>query len=493
MRRVYKSVHSSVQTKIPVGMELQMNRAISPGLLVLLFVAFMYGLLAARPQTLTPQQQFARDIYRELVEINTVTPTGDTAKAAEAMAARLRAAGYAGTDVQVFHPAPRKGNLVARLHGTGARKPILLMAHLDVVEARREDWSFDPFQLLEKDGYFYGRGTEDDKFMAAACVANLIRLKQEGFQPNRDVILLLETDEETGDDNAVGVQWMLKNHRNLIDAEFALNEGGSVGTRNGKALRNSLQTSEKAFVDFTLEVKNSGGHSSQPRKDNAIYHLAGGLAHLAKFDFPVHLNETTRTWLKLAAPLEDPRIGADMISVASAQPDPAAVARLSALPPYNAQLRTTCVATLLQAGHADNALPQTARATVNCRVLPGEMFEDVQRTLVRVVSDNQITVTPAMVDVYSKPSPLTPGILQAVGQVTAEFWPGIPVIPTMSAGATDGRFLRNAGIPTYGTGGLAMDIDDVRAHGKDERVPVTSFYMGLEYLYRLTKILSSAK
>src|SRR5438309_212614 len=240
-------------------------------MLLFLFLAQTCAPFSAAAQALSPNQQQARDIYKELVEINTVTPTGDTAKAAEAMAARLRAAGYAGTDVQVFHPAPRKGNLVARLHGTGARKPILLMAHLDVVEARREDWSFDPFKLLEKDGYFYGRGTEDDKFMAAACVTNLIRFKQEGYQPNRDVILLLETDEETGDDNAVGVQWMLKNHRNLIDAEFALNEGGSVDTRNGKALRNSLQTSAKAFVDFTLEVKNSGGHSSQPRKDNAIY------------------------------------------------------------------------------------------------------------------------------------------------------------------------------------------------------------------------------
>lgn len=468
-----------------------MNHARSRRLFALLSVAFTCGPLAALPQTLTPQQQLAHDIYRELVEINTVTATGDTAKAAEAMAARLRAAGYPGSDVQVFNPAPRKGNLVARLRGTGARKPILLMAHLDVVEARREDWSFDPFKLLEKDGYFYARGSGDDKFMAAAFVANMIRFKKEGFQPNRDVILLLETDEET--DGAVGIQWMLKNHPDLIDAEFALNEGGRIGTRNGKPLRNDVQTTEKAFVDFTLEVKNSGGHSSLPRKENAIYRLAEGLTRLAKFDFPVSLNETTRAWLKLAAPLEDPKIGADMNSVASGRPDPAALARLSELPAYNAQLRTTCVATMLRGGHADNALPQMAQATVNCRVLPGETFKDVQRTLMRVLGDNQITVTPASVDVYSKPSPLTPEILQAISQVTAQFWPGIPVIPTMSPGASDGLFLRNAGIPTYGTSGLAMDIDDVRAHGRDERVPVTSFYTGLEYLYRLTKILSSAK
>src|ERR1700674_1638207 len=243
------------------------------------FLVFLILVLIGTPfsvaaQTLSPNQQFARDIYKELVEINTVTPTGDTAKAAEAMAARLRAAGYAGSDLQVFNPAPRKGNLVARLRGTGARKPILLMAHLDVVEARREDWSVDPFKLLEKDGYFYGRGSGDDKFMAATFVANMIRYKQEGYKPDRDIILLLETDEEIGDMNAVGIQWMLKNHRDLIDAEFALNEGGRVGLKNGKPLRNDLQTSEKVFVNYRLMVENSGGHSSLPRRDNAIYQMA---------------------------------------------------------------------------------------------------------------------------------------------------------------------------------------------------------------------------
>ena len=462
-------------------------------MLLFLFLAQFCAPFSASAQALSPNQQQARDIYKELVEINTVTPTGDTAKAADAMAARLRAAGFAGADVQVFNPAPRKGNLVARLHGAGARKPILLMAHLDVVEARREDWSVDPFKLLEKDGYFYGRGSGDDKFMAATFVANMIRYKQEGYRPDRDIILLLETDEEIGDMNAVGIQWMLKNHRDLIDAEFALNEGGRVGLKNGKALRNDLQTSEKVFANYSFEVKNSGGHSSLPSKDNAIYRLAEGLARLSKYDFPAVLNETTRSWLERAAPLEDPQIGAAMNSVASGHPDPAAVARLSAMPAYNAQLRTTCVATMLEAGHAFNALPQRAQATVNCRVLPGEPVEEVQKTLARVVDDNQISVTPTLIDVSSKPSPLTPEVVRAVERATAEFWPGIPVIPTMSAGATDGRFLRNAGIPTYGTSGLAGDIDDVRAHGKDERVLVKSFNDGQEYLYRLVKALSSNK
>ena len=291
----------------------------------------------------------------------------------------------------------------------------------------------------------------------------------------------------------MGIQWLIKNHRDLIDAEFALNEGGGVGLRNGKALRNNIQTSEKVPVDFSFEVKNPGGHSSVPSKDNAIYHLAGGLTRLAQFDFPIKLNETTSTWLEEAAGSENKQIGADMISVASAHPDPAAVARLSARPVYNAQLRTTCVATLLEGGHADNALPQRAQATVNCRVLPGESMDEVQKTLVRVVADDQISVTPTWIHVQSAPSPLSPEIFGAIKQVTAELWPGIPVIPTMSTGATDGSFLRNAGIPVYGTSGLASDIDDVRAHGKDERVLVKSFSEGQEYLYRLVKVLASGK
>ena len=442
-------------------------------------------------QTLSPQQQLARDIYRELVDINTVTATGDTAKAAEAMAARLRAGGFPAADVQVFTPAPRKGNLVARLHGTGARRPILLLAHLDVVEALREDWSSDPFKLLEKDGYFYGRGTGDDKFMAAALVANMIRFKREGFMPDRDLILVLETDEEILDRDQVGMQWLLKNHRDLIEAEFALNEGGGIGLKNGRAIRNNLQTSEKVPANYRFEVKNPGGHSSLPTKENAIYRLAEGLERLARFEFPVVLNDTTRPWLERAAPFEAPQVGADMKAVAAGRADAAAIARLSANPTLNAQLRTTCVATMLEGGHAFNALPQTAAATVNCRILPGQSIPDVQNTLVRVLGDAQISVTPTWLHVASRPSEANPEMLKAIEQLTAELWPGIPVIPTMSAGATTGSFLRNAGIPTYGTTGLAGDVDDVRSHGKDERVLVKSFNNGTEYLYRLVKALST--
>jgi acetylornithine deacetylase/succinyl-diaminopimelate desuccinylase-like protein len=446
-------------------------------------------------QTLSPQQQLAFDIYKELVEINTVTETGDTARAAEAIAARLRAAGFAGSDVQVFNPAPRKGNLVARLRGTGARKPILLVAHLDVVEARREDWSVDPFKLIEKDGYFYGRGSGDDKYMASAFVANLIRYKQDGYKGDRDIILALETDEETLDRDALGIQWLLKNHRDLIDAEFALNEGGPVGLKNGKPIRNSVQTSEKISLSYQLEVKNRGGHSSLPRRDNAIYRLAEGLVRLSQFSFPLKLNETTRAYFERTAELENEQVAADIRSVISGRPDPAALSltRLSANPVYNAQLRTTCVATLLEGGHAYNALPQLARATVNCRIMPGEPVEEVTATLKRVLADEQISVTQIGEPVLSAPSALHEEIMGTIAKLSAEFWPGAPIVPVMSAGATDGSYLRNAGIPTYGHSGLAGDIDDNRAHGRDERVLVKSFFDGQEYLYRLVKMLAGGK
>jgi acetylornithine deacetylase/succinyl-diaminopimelate desuccinylase-like protein len=450
---------------------------------------------AAFAQSLTAQQQLALDIYRELVEINTVTETGDTHRAAEAMAARLRAAGFSGSDVQVFEPAPRKGNLVARLRGSGARKPILLMAHLDVVPARVEDWSVDPFKLIEKDGYYYARGSSDDKFMAATFVSTLIRYKQEGYVPDRDIIVALETDEEILDRDALGVQWLLKNHRALIDAEFALNEGGSVGLKNGKPIRNSIQTSEKVSLSYRLEVKNRGGHSSLPTQDNAIYHLAEGLVRLSKFTFPFKLNETTKAYFERIAEFEGDQMAADIRTIISGRPNPAALSlvRLSANPAYNAQLRTTCVATLLEGGHAYNALPQLARATVNCRIMPGEPVDEVKATLIRVLADDQISISQIDEPVLSAPSALHEEIMSAVEKVSAEFWPGVPIVPTMSAGATDGSYLRNAGIPTYGHSGLAADVDDVRVHGRDERVLVRSFFEGQEYLYRLVKALCGGK
>jgi acetylornithine deacetylase/succinyl-diaminopimelate desuccinylase-like protein len=447
----------------------------------------------AAAEALSPQQQLAFDIYKELVEINTVTATGDTAKAAQAMAERLKAAGFADADVHAFQPAPRKGNLVARLHGSGARKPILLVAHLDVVPASSEDWSTDPFKLTEKDGYFYARGAGDDKYMAAAFVTNLIRYKQEGYKPDRDIILALETDEEILDTDALGIQWLIKNHRDLIDAEFALNEGGGVGLKDGKPIRNSVQTSEKVVLNYQFDVKNKGGHSAVPLKDNAIYHLAEGLVRLSKFSFPLKLNETTRAYFERTAQFEGEQTAADIRSVLSDKPDPAAMSfvRLAANPAYNAQLRTTCVATMLEAGQAINALPQLASAKVNCRVMPGEPADEIKATLERVLADDQITVTQLGPVVLSAPSALNEEIMGSIEKLSREFWPGAVVLPTMSAGATDGSFLRNAGIPTYGHSGMASDVNDGgRIHGKDERVLVKSFYQGEEYLYRLVKMLS---
>jgi acetylornithine deacetylase/succinyl-diaminopimelate desuccinylase-like protein len=435
------------------------------------------------------ENRLAREIYRELIEINTMNSSGNTTTAAQAMAARLKAAGFPDSDIQIVGSDPRKGNLVARYHGTGKRKPLLLLAHLDVVEARREDWSIDPFKLLEKDGFFWGRGTTDDKAMAAVWVANLIRYRYENYVPDRDLILALTADEEGGDHN--GVQWLLANQRGLIDADYALNEGGESQVKDRMYVLNAIQPSEKIYQSFRLEVRNSGGHSSRPVKENAIYRLAEGLTRLSKYQFPARLNEVTIEYYKRMAALSSGQIAADMRAVGKNPPDRGAVSRLSQSPYHNAMLRTTCVATLVEAGHAENALPQTARAVVNCRILPGESPAEVRATLVRVLDDAKITVSALADATKSDPSPLKPEIMGAMERITSEMWPGVPVVPVMSTGATDGLFLRNAGIPTYGVSGFFEDVDDTRAHGRDERMGVKQFYEGREFLYRLVKALSS--
>ncbi len=477
-----------------------MRRRIAPlapllcaALLACLSVAMISIAAAAAPAASAANQKMAVDIYKELVEINTSQSVGDTYAAAKAMAARLKAAGFPDADVQVFETAPKRGNLVARLHGTGKRKPILLLAHIDVVEARREDWTTDPYQFVEKDGYYYGRGTDDDKFMAAAFVANFVRYKQEGYKPDRDLILALTTDEEIADRYGYGIKDLIKNHRPLIDAEFALNEGGGVAFQDGKPLWVSLQTSEKLYQSYWLEVTSNGGHSSQPSKENAITQLSEGLAKLGKFDFPVHLNETTRAYFNTLGGMTPGADGADMKAIAGATPDPAAIARLSTRPAYNAQVRTTCVATRLEGGHADNALPQLARAMVNCRIVPGESVEDIRALLVKAVADDHIKVKLDELDTPSEPSPLTKELTSTINKLAPKFWPGVPLLPAMSAGATDGRFLRNIGIPTYGHSGLGGDMFDNRAHGKDERVGVKAFQDGHEYLYQLVKLLSGGR
>ncbi|MFQ5703672.1 MAG: M20/M25/M40 family metallo-hydrolase [Gemmatimonadales bacterium] len=440
-------------------------------------------------QSLTAHQQLGRDIYRQLIEINTTHSVGSTTDAAKAMAARLRDAGIPAEDIRLFEPHPGKGNLVVRFRGSGQLKPILLLAHLDVVEALESDWSFDPFQFREQDGYFYGRGTADDKAMAAIWVANLIRYKREGFTPARDIIVALTADEEGGDHN--GVDWLLRNHRELIEAEYALNEGGEGELRDGRRIVNEIQASEKVYQTFHLRVTNPGGHSSVPTKDNAIYHLSEGLTRLAAYDFPVVLNEITAAYFDRMSKIESGEVGRAMAAVVKDPGNTGAVRELSHSPYFNALLRTTCVATMLDAGHAENALPQTANATVNCRVLPGESIDEVERTLVRVLDDPAIKVTRIGVARPSDPSPLTPELVATAERITDEMWPGVGVLPTMVTGATDGLYLRNAGIPTYGLSGIFLDMDDLRMHGKDERVSVKSFYDGLEFLYRVVKSLSS--
>jgi acetylornithine deacetylase/succinyl-diaminopimelate desuccinylase-like protein len=449
---------------------------------------------AAHAQSLTPAQMALRDIYREMVEINTTDSAGDTTRAAQAVAVRLRAAGFPEADVRVIVPpgGPRKGNLVARLHGTGAKKPLLLLAHLDVVEAKREDWARDPFKLVEENGYFYARGAADDKAMAAVFVANMIRMKREGFVPDRDIVLALTADEEIIPSKFSGVEYLLKSHRDLIDAALALNEGGAgLMSADGRHLYFGVQAGEKVFQTYRLEVTNPGGHSARPSKDNAIYHLADGLSRLGRFDFPFNLNPVMRSFFERMSALEAGQLAADMKAVTRDPPDADAVARLTAIPIYGSLIRTTCVATMLDAGHATNALPQRARAVVNCRVMPGESVAEAQKTLVRVLADDKIKVTPDHEPVLSPVPPLTPELMEPVERISAQMWPGVPVIPSMLAGATDGRFLNNAGIPTYGISGMFRDPDGGGVHGLNERIRVKSLYEGHEFLYRLVKALAS--
>ncbi|MBI1814207.1 MAG: M20/M25/M40 family metallo-hydrolase [Deltaproteobacteria bacterium] len=456
---------------------------------VALFTVFSLSAYASE-LPLSPQQKRVRDIYQELIEIDTTHSTGSTTTAAKTVAKRLRAAGFAAKDVQILGPKPNRGNLVARLHGSDAKRPLLLLAHLDVVEAKRSDWSVDPFKLLEQDGFFYARGSLDDKAMAAIFVEIMLRMKQAGGKPDRDVILVLTADEEGGPDN--GVDWLLKNHRDLVDAEMVLNEGGGGRMRSGTYLLNGVQASEKTYTNFLLEVKNKGGHSSLPTKDNAIYRLAAGLGRLEKFEFPVELNDVTRAYFERSAKTESGQTTTDMLALLQDPPDTQAIARLSETPSYNALMRTTCVATRLEGGHADNALPQTARANINCRVLPGHSMDEVRQTLIGVLADDQIGITETEPASAGPASPVDPALIAVVERITESMWPGVPVIPTMSTGASDSRYFRSAGINAYGVSGIFVDMDDVRAHGKDERVGVKQFYEGQEFLSRLVTALTTA-
>lgn len=446
-------------------------------------------------------RSLSRDILKQLIEIDTTDSVGSTTVAAEAMAKRLLDAGFPPEDVMVLGPNARKGNLVARLHGpaAGARKPVLLIGHLDVVEARREDWTTDPFQFVEKDGYFYGRGTQDMKDSDAILVTTFIRLKREGYRPDRDLILALTADEEGGKSN--GVDWLLKNHRELVDAEFVLNaDMGGVTSVHGKPVNVDVEASEKLYADFQLTAVNPGGHSSQPTPDNAIYHIANALARLEKSPFPFELNPITRLYFERRSQLESGQMAADMKAILQTPPSPAALARLSADARFNSTLRTTCVATRLSAGHANNALPQLAQANVNCRILPGHTAEEIREELIRIFADPKVavrSVSDAGVIAERAPgqvafSPLLPPpeLLRPLAHVTDEMWPGAPVIPEMETGASDSVHTIAAGLPSYGVGGVAIDQDDVRAHGKDERIRASAYYDGVEFYYRFLRALA---
>ncbi len=456
------------------------------------------SLPAAQPDEAT--RRLARDIFQQLIEINTTDSVGSTTTAANAMAKRLLDAGFPAADVTVLGPNDRKGNMVARLHGTDASlKPILIIGHLDVVEARREDWTTDPFTFTEKDGYFYGRGTQDMKVNDAILVTTFIRFRREGYRPGRDLVLALTADEEGGKSN--GVDWLLKNHRDLIDAEFVLNaDPGGVTTVKGKPVNVDIEASEKLYADFQLTATNPGGHSSLPVPDNAIYHIADALARLERAPFPFELNEVTRTYFEQRSKLETGQVAADMKAILRSPPDAQAMARLSADARYNSTMRTTCVATRLNAGHANNALPQLAQANVNCRILPGHSAEETRQTLIRIFADPKIVVryvsnegnvleTAPDKAAFSPMMP-RPEVLKPLARIADEMWPGAPVIPDMETGASDSIYTIAAGLPSYGVNGIAIDQDDIRAHGKDERVRVNSYYEGVEFYYRYLKAIA---
>jgi len=441
------------------------------------------------PRSPEAYQALARELLAELVGINTTASVGDNTRASEAMRDRLLAAGFPEDELFVIVPGPRKGNLVARLRGRNPElKPILLLAHIDVVEADPADWTLPPFELIEQDGVFYGRGTADNKDEAAIYVANLIRMWEEGFVPERDIVVALTADEEGGGTN--GVVHLLREHRELVDAAFVFNEGGGgILDEDGRRLSNTVQAAEKKYQNIRIEATNPGGHSSLPRPDNAIVDLARALVRVGEYHFPVRLNEVTRLYLERSAEFEDPRTAAAMRALLANEQDAEAAQVLSENTRLNSMLRTTCVATLLEGGHAANALPQRAVGNVNCRILPDESPDDIRRQLEEVVANPGVDVYLQGRAQDSPPSPITEEILSAVERITEEMWPGVPVIPTMSTGATDGLYFRNAGIPVYGLSGLFYG--DSGSHGMNERIPVQSFYEGQEFLYRLVKLLAT--
>lgn len=438
----------------------------------------------------------ARDIFKQLIEINTTdTPQGSVTAGTEAMEKRFLDAGFPREDVVLIGPDPRKQNLVVRFRaaaGQAAEKPILFLCHMDVVQALRSDWHTDPFQFVEKGGYFYGRGTQDMKDSDAALVATFLRLHREGYKPHRDLILALTADEEGGRFN--GAAWLVQQHRELVDAAYVINpDAGGVELDHGRPVVADVEATEKVYADFEVTATNPGGHSSRPRADNAIYELTTALNKLAAYSFPFELNEITRTYFQNLATKETGQTLDDIRAILATPPDPAAAARLSTEPSFNSNFRTTCVATRLSGGHANNALPQTAQANVNCRIFPGHSPEEIRRQLITVFSDPRLTVkyvsdagavSEAAPDrkAIAPPAPITE-VFEPLTRLTQAIWPGTPVTPVMENGASDSIYFAEAGIPCYGYSAIALERDDDRAHGQDERLPVDSYWKSLDFFY----------
>ncbi len=456
------------------------------------------GILSAPcpAQTAAPDEAAFRALYTELVEINTTRSVGSCTQAAEAMRTHLLAAGIPAADTQILAPPdrPQDGALIAVLHGRDrAAKPILLLAHIDVVEAKREDWARDPFKLVEENGWFYARGASDDKAMAAVFTDSLVRYAQQGFKPRRDIKLALTCGEETaGVFNSV--KWLTETQPKVLSAAFALNEGaGGELDRNGKPLALQIQAGEKVYQDFALQANDVGGHSSRPTKNNPIARLSAGLARLGNYNFAVALNPATRGYFEAQSKLEPPEIAADMRAVLKNPQDEAAVERLWAVNPgWNGALRTTCVVTQIEGGHAPNALPQHVRANVNCRILPGVPIPEVQREIARVLGDDKISIAPTGdPGIQSPPPPLTDRIMGPVRKLADQIWPGVAVVPTMSTGATDGSYLNASGVPTYGLSGMFHDVEGSHAHGLNERIRVKSLLDGRRFLYEIVKLYAN--
>jgi acetylornithine deacetylase/succinyl-diaminopimelate desuccinylase-like protein len=443
----------------------------------------------AAAQTLSPERQAFRAIYEELVEIDSSPTTGSCTRAAEAMLVHLRAAGYSEEDARVIVPdgAPEDGNVVAILRGTSRQRAMLLMAHIDVVDARREDWERDPFTLVEEDGYFYARGASDDKAMAAVWVDLMIRLRREGLRPRRTIKMALTCGEETSN-RVNGIDYLLRNHREWMAADFAINEGaGGVLSEDGRPIALNVQAGEKIHQVYTLTVTNPGGHSSRPVAENAIYRLSAGLERVAAHRFPIEFTPVVRAYFERMASIVGGEAGAAMTAIARNPNDVAAQATLASDPTYNAMMRTTCVATQLNAGHAPNALPQRAVATLSCRVMQGTTPEQVQAELQRVVADPQVTVEIVRRRDGSQAPRLTREIMAPVERAAARLWPGVPIVPTMTAGATDGRFTNTAGIPTYGVSGMFSTPGETNAHGLNEKIRVQSLYEGRDFLEAIVR------